>query len=80
MDVFEIINLQTLKRNHRFFFLLLSRYDEERDIPAVCRTSDINEELGLVTHLFADKTGKSTKNKISSTLNIKFLQFEFSTF
>lgn len=40
--------------NHLFEY----RYDEERDIPAVCRTSDINEELGLVTHLFADKTGK----------------------
>ena len=39
--------------NHLFKY----RYDEKRDIPAVCRTSDINEELGLVTHLFADKTG-----------------------
>ena len=39
--------------------LILSRYDAERDIPAVCNTSDINEELGLVTHLFTDKTGKN---------------------
>ena len=27
-------------------------YDEERGQPAQCHTSDINEELGLVTHLF----------------------------
>ena len=37
-------------------------YDPERDIQAVCRTSDISEELGLVTHLFADKTGTLTQN------------------
>ena len=27
-------------------------YDEERDQPAKCHTSDINEELGLVNFLF----------------------------
>ncbi len=37
-------------------------YDPERDLPAVCNTSDINEELGLVTHLFTDKTGTLTRN------------------
>ena len=44
------------------------RYDEERNIPAVCHTSDINEELGLVTHLFADKTGE--KSIISGVIAI----------
>ena len=40
------------------------RYDEKRDIPAECHTSDINEELGLVTHLFTDKTGKKLSLKV----------------
>ena len=30
--------------------------------PARCNSSDINEELGLVTHLFTDKTGTLTRN------------------
>ena len=29
--------------------------------PPRCNTSDINEELGLVTHLFSDKTGTLTQ-------------------
>ena len=30
-------------------------------MPPRCNTSDINEELGLVTHLFSDKTGTLTQ-------------------
>ena len=39
-------------------------YDEERQQAAISHTSDINEELGLVTHLFSDKTGTITKNEM----------------
>ena len=36
--------------------------DDNGENPAIVRTSDINEELGLVTHLFCDKTGTLTQN------------------
>ena len=35
----------------------LNMYDPDLDEPAVARTSDLNEELALVEHIFADKTG-----------------------
>lgn len=37
-------------------------FDEASNKPPTVRTSDINEELGLVTHLFCDKTGTLTQN------------------
>eukprot|EP00094_Tigriopus_californicus_P007466 TCALIF_07188-PA protein Name:"Similar to ATP11A Probable phospholipid-transporting ATPase IH (Homo sapiens)" AED:0.08 eAED:0.08 QI:0/-1/0/1/-1/1/1/0/972 len=47
-----------------FFSWDLKLYDHNRGIPAVCNTSDINEELGLVNHLFTDKTGTLTRNEM----------------
>ena len=38
--------------------------DDKCEKPAIVRTSDINEELGLVTHLFSDKTGTLTQNEM----------------
>lgn len=40
----------------------IEMYDADRNIAAIVRTSDINEDLGLVTHLFCDKTGTLTQN------------------
>lgn len=37
-------------------------YDEETDQPAMSNTSDLNEELGQIEYLFADKTGTLTEN------------------
>ncbi|XP_069676428.1 phospholipid-transporting ATPase IF-like isoform X2 [Periplaneta americana] len=37
-------------------------YCEKTDQPAVCNTSDLNEELGQVEYLFTDKTGTLTEN------------------
>ena len=48
----------------RFKIRIFLRYDEKRDVPAECHTSDINEELGLVTHLFTDKTGNKLSSKV----------------
>ena len=43
--------------SNKLFAWDMKLYDEERDIPATSNTSDVNEELGLITHLFTDKTG-----------------------
>ncbi|VEN56035.1 unnamed protein product [Callosobruchus maculatus] len=42
----------------------LEMYHEESDIPATARTSNLNDELGQVKYIFADKTGTLTKNSL----------------
>jgi phospholipid-translocating P-type ATPase (flippase) len=37
-------------------------YSEERDVPAMVRSSKLNEELGQVEYIFSDKTGTLTCN------------------
>lgn len=37
-------------------------YHEESDTPAMARTSNLNEELGMVKYIFSDKTGTLTRN------------------
>lgn len=37
-------------------------YHEESDTPALARTSNLNEELGMVKYIFSDKTGTLTRN------------------
>lgn len=50
-------------------------YHEESNTPAMARTSNLNEELGMVKYIFSDKTGTLTRNvmefkKISVAKNI----------
>ena len=40
----------------------LAMYDEHKDLPANIRTTDINDEIGQVSHVFSDKTGTLTQN------------------
>ncbi len=37
-------------------------YDAKTDTPAMARTSNLNEDLGQVKHIFSDKTGTLTQN------------------
>jgi P-type E1-E2 ATPase len=39
-------------------------YDPETEKFALCRTSDLIEELGQVDFVFSDKTGTLTQNKM----------------
>ncbi|XP_054269311.1 probable phospholipid-transporting ATPase IA isoform X3 [Macrosteles quadrilineatus] len=45
-----------------FINMDLDMYHEESDTPAMARTSNLNEELGMVKYIFSDKTGTLTRN------------------
>lgn len=47
-----------------FFKSDIELYCEKTNQPAICNTSDLNEELGQVEYLFTDKTGTLTENSM----------------
>ncbi|EDQ88256.1 uncharacterized protein MONBRDRAFT_26477 [Monosiga brevicollis MX1] len=55
----------------------LKLYDEHLDEPATARTSDLIEDLGQVEHVFADKTGTLTENRmVFKKCNVRGHAFE----
>jgi phospholipid-transporting ATPase len=42
----------------------LDMYDAENDVPMVARTMQLNEQLGQISHVFSDKTGTLTCNRM----------------
>ncbi|XP_014226342.2 probable phospholipid-transporting ATPase IA isoform X2 [Trichogramma pretiosum] len=61
------ISLQVTLEVVRFFqasFINMDveMYHAETDTPAMARTSNLNEELGMVSYIFTDKTGTLTRN------------------
>ncbi|XP_071642115.1 probable phospholipid-transporting ATPase IA isoform X4 [Temnothorax longispinosus] len=45
-----------------FINMDIEMYHPETNTPAMARTSNLNEELGIVKYIFTDKTGTLTKN------------------
>ncbi len=61
------ISLQVMQELSRFIQGIyicndLDMYYEQMDMPAMAKTSSLNEDLALVKYIFADKTGTLTKN------------------
>lgn len=42
----------------------LTMYDDESDTPLTVMSMELNEQLGQITHVFADKTGTLTRNEM----------------
>lgn len=59
------VTIEMVKYLHAYMISSdLDMYYEERDIPAICRTSSLVEELGQIEYIFSDKTGTLTCNQM----------------
>ncbi|CAI7894851.1 unnamed protein product [Closterium sp. NIES-54] len=57
MEIVKLLQAVTIS-------LDLHMYYDDKDIPALARTSNINEELGMVRTVLSDKTGTLTRNQM----------------
>ncbi|OMJ82799.1 hypothetical protein SteCoe_16396 [Stentor coeruleus] len=65
-----IISLELLKLGQGFFMMMdLTMYSEKRDRCCKVSSFSLNEELGMIKHIFSDKTGTLTCNQ----MEFKFL-------
>ncbi len=62
ISMYVSVEMQKFASSFFFDWDKLLRDPERPEVRPKCNTSDINEELGLVTHLFTDKTGTLTRN------------------
>lgn len=58
-----IVTLEMVKYMQAFFISWdYKLYAQEIDMPAKVQSSNLNEELGQISHIFSDKTGTLTCN------------------
>lgn len=59
------VSIELVKLGQVFFLHHdLDLYDEERDSCVQCRALNITEDLGQIQHIFSDKTGTLTENRM----------------
>ena len=60
-----VVSLELVKIAQAFFMTRdLNLYSTVRDRPGKVSASSLNEELGMIKHVFTDKTGTLTSNKM----------------